>query len=217
MSDLIDQLDQSVRERDALGSALDTAAAKISIQAEVAQRITFATHQCDVPLLADLVISNPGHADLEELVLRLSAEPKIVADRVWTIDRIVAESEFRPRDRRVSLAGGMLDSLTERMRAEIRFELRQGEAVLAERSYPVTALARNEWGGATFMPELLAAFVMPNDPTGPYGNKALGEPPTIPVAPALRNALLNATGVAVNSNPLDPQKLFYAFKEANLI
>ncbi len=66
-------------------------------------------------------------------------------------------------------------------------------------------------------PELKADFVMPHDPTGPYGNKALGEPPTIPVAPALRNALLNATGVAVNSNPLHPQKLFYAFKEANLI
>jgi xanthine dehydrogenase molybdenum-binding subunit len=66
-------------------------------------------------------------------------------------------------------------------------------------------------------PELHADFVMPYDPTGPYGNKALGEPPTIPVAPALRNALLNATGVAVNSNPLNPQKLFYAFKEANLI
>ncbi len=66
-------------------------------------------------------------------------------------------------------------------------------------------------------PELNADFVMPHDPTGPYGNKALGEPPTIPVAPALRNALLNATGVAVNSNPLNPQKLFYAFKEANLI
>jgi xanthine dehydrogenase molybdenum-binding subunit len=66
-------------------------------------------------------------------------------------------------------------------------------------------------------PEMSSAFVMPNDPTGPYGNKALGEPPTIPVAPALRNALLNATGVAINSNPLDPQKLFYAFKEANLI
>jgi len=66
-------------------------------------------------------------------------------------------------------------------------------------------------------PELYAEFVMPNDPTGPYGNKALGEPPTIPVAPALRNALLNATGVAINSNPLNPEKLFYAFKAAQLI
>ncbi|MDD3997890.1 MAG: xanthine dehydrogenase molybdenum-binding subunit XdhA [Sphaerochaetaceae bacterium] len=66
-------------------------------------------------------------------------------------------------------------------------------------------------------PQLHAAFVETNDPTGPYGNKSLGEPPTIPVAPALRNALLNATGVAVNSNPLNPEKLFFAFTEAGLI
>jgi len=66
-------------------------------------------------------------------------------------------------------------------------------------------------------PELHAQFVETNDPTGPYGNKSLGEPPTIPVAPALRNALLNATGVAVDSIPLHPERLFFAFEQAGLI
>lgn len=66
-------------------------------------------------------------------------------------------------------------------------------------------------------PELHGIFVEPVDPTGPYGNKALGEPPTIPVAPALRNALLNATKVAVDSIPLHPEKLFDAFTKAQLI
>lgn len=66
-------------------------------------------------------------------------------------------------------------------------------------------------------PELHAQFVETNDPTGPYGNKSLGEPPVIPVAPAIRNAVLNATGVAVNSIPLNPEKLFYAFTDARLI
>ena len=66
-------------------------------------------------------------------------------------------------------------------------------------------------------PELKVAFVETEDPTGPYGNKSLGEPPVIPIAPALRNALLNATGVAVNSIPLNPEKLFFAFENAGLI
>jgi xanthine dehydrogenase molybdenum-binding subunit len=65
-------------------------------------------------------------------------------------------------------------------------------------------------------PELHAAFVEPYDPTGPYGNKALGEPPIIPVAPALRNALINATGVTIDSIPLNPEKLFFAFEKAGL-
>ena len=33
----------------------------------------------------------------------------------------------------------------------------------AESRHQIIALARNEWGGAQYMPELLAAFVMPND------------------------------------------------------
>lgn len=60
-------------------------------------------------------------------------------------------------------------------------------------------------------------FVELNDPTGPYGNKALGEPPAIAPAPAIRNAVLHATGVAVDSLPLAPQKLFEHFARAGLI
>lgn len=66
-------------------------------------------------------------------------------------------------------------------------------------------------------PDLQVEFVQIADPTGPFGNKALGEPPAIPVAPALRNAVLHATGVAVNRLPMDPQKLTALFRENGLI
>ncbi|MGN1008010.1 MAG: molybdopterin cofactor-binding domain-containing protein, partial [Butyricicoccus sp.] len=66
-------------------------------------------------------------------------------------------------------------------------------------------------------PEFEAMFVEIPDPSGPFGNKALGEPPVIPVAPAVRNAVLHATGVAVNSLPLSPQKLIEHFKNAGLV
>ena len=66
-------------------------------------------------------------------------------------------------------------------------------------------------------PELTALVVETDDPSGPFGNKALGEPPTIPVAPAIRNAVLQATGVAVNTLPLSPQKLVEEFTRGGLI
>lgn len=66
-------------------------------------------------------------------------------------------------------------------------------------------------------PELIADFVQTVDPTGPFGNKSLGEPPAISPAGAVRNALLFATGVAVNSLPLTPQKLCEHFAHAGLI
>lgn len=66
-------------------------------------------------------------------------------------------------------------------------------------------------------PDLEAAFVELDDPMGPYGNKALGEPPAIPGAPAIRNAVLHATGVAFHENPLTPQRLIEGFQNAGLI
>lgn len=66
-------------------------------------------------------------------------------------------------------------------------------------------------------PKLNVKFIELEDPTGPYGNKSLGEPPAIPVAPALRNAVLNATGVAMNELPMTSQRLIAAFQERGLI
>ena len=66
-------------------------------------------------------------------------------------------------------------------------------------------------------PDLHVEFVELEDPTGPFGNKALGEPPAIPVAPAVRNAVLHATGVAVNELPLSPGRLSEAFRKAGLM
>ena len=66
-------------------------------------------------------------------------------------------------------------------------------------------------------PELETLFVENEDPSGPFGNKALGEPPAIPCAPAIRNAVLQATGVHFNKLPLSPQHLYDEFVKAGLI
>jgi xanthine dehydrogenase molybdenum-binding subunit len=66
-------------------------------------------------------------------------------------------------------------------------------------------------------PRLEAQFVENPEPTSVYGTKALGEPPTVPGAAAIRNAVLNATGVGINKIPLTPHLLFEEFKKANLL
>lgn len=66
-------------------------------------------------------------------------------------------------------------------------------------------------------PDLNVEFIQLDDPTGPYGNKSLGEPPAIPVAPAIRNAILNATGAHMNVNPMTAQRLIAEFQKLGLI
>jgi xanthine dehydrogenase molybdenum-binding subunit len=72
---------------------------------------------------------------------------------------------------------------------------------------------------STFMdhPHLEALFVENPEPTSAFGTKSLGEPPACSGAPAIRNAIYNATGVAINENPITPHILFKYFTQAGLI
>ena len=56
----------------------------------------------------------------------------------------------------------------------------------------------------------------PLSTTNPYGTKALGEPPACSGAPAIRNAILNATGIGIDVAPITPHVLFAAFEKAGL-
>lgn len=66
-------------------------------------------------------------------------------------------------------------------------------------------------------PNIGVAFVELNEPTGGFGQKSLGENPAISPAPAIRNAVLDATGVSFNKIPMNPQAVFEKFKETGLL
>jgi len=55
-------------------------------------------------------------------------------------------------------------------------------------------------------------FVETNEPTGPYGAKGIGEPGLVPTAPAIANAIADATGVRVFDLPITPEKLLAAIR-----
>lgn len=149
----------------AAAEASDTAKPElVTIEASIARQVTFATHQNDIAVIADLALLNNSDETLENLQLKLACEPALVAPRSWQIDRIAAKGELRLKDRKVSLAGAMLSGLSERRRGEISLSLEKNGELVAEWHQDLVGLAHNEWGGAGTMPELIAAFVMPNDP-----------------------------------------------------
>jgi 4-hydroxybenzoyl-CoA reductase alpha subunit len=56
-------------------------------------------------------------------------------------------------------------------------------------------------------PEIETFLIETLDPEGPYGAKEAGQGPLLPVAPALANAVYNATGVRVDEVPITPEKV----------
>ena len=63
------------------------------------------------------------------------------------------------------------------------------------------------------MPPLEMHFVESNCAEGPYGAKGVSELPTIVIAPAIANALYNATGVRILNPPLSPENVARAIAE----
>jgi xanthine dehydrogenase molybdenum-binding subunit len=57
--------------------------------------------------------------------------------------------------------------------------------------------------------ELVETF----DKEGPFGAKGVGEPGLVPTAPAIANAVYDATGVRIKDLPITPDKILAALKE----
>ncbi|ALN71378.1 DUF4011 domain-containing protein [Aureimonas sp. AU20] len=134
------------------------------IVADLRASLTYASFQNAVPVLTSLALSNPGPEPLAGLRLELDSAPPFLRPKRWVVDRLGPGETLALSDRRVELDAAYLAGLNEAERGEARFRLLCGEAVLAEAVHPVRLLARDEWGGAGDMAQLLPAFVMPNDP-----------------------------------------------------
>ncbi len=64
------------------------------------------------------------------------------------------------------------------------------------------------------VPDMTGMFFETDEASSAYGNKSLGEPPNLTPAVAIRNAVCNATGVAMNKIPLTPERVLMNLKAA---
>jgi len=67
---------------------------------------------------------------------------------------------------------------------------------------------------ANEMPELKVIFVQTDEPTGPFGAKSIAEIPMDGIAPAMADAIHDATGVWIREVPFTPERVWQALREA---
>lgn len=146
----------------------DTASESIRatrIEVVTADQANFASHQNAVPFLREFAIRNMGDQELSHLTLSLDASPSFMTSKRWSIEALPAGAELKIKDRNVTLSGQFLLELTEAVSGEAIFVLRnEHDEELCREVKALRVLARNEWGGVSSSPELLAAFSQPNDP-----------------------------------------------------
>ena len=138
---------------------------RIAVHVAFVNKVNFACHHSTFALLRELQIENLNpEQDLSDLRVTLEATPAFLKSKTWTLDCLVAGGRIAIQDRDLELDGAFLFSLSESLQGEVRVRVSSQTECLSETVLDVEVLARNEWGGTDFMPELLAAFCVPNDP-----------------------------------------------------
>lgn len=137
----------------------------VTILVETAAKLNFAAHQSSFAFLRDLrIVNNDPALALSDVVVTMSASPAFLKPKSWHMDRLAPASTLAVKNRDVDLDGGFLLDLTESIRGTVTIGAKAGDRLLGQEQKVVELLAYNEWGGGGYMPELLAAFAMPNDP-----------------------------------------------------
>jgi CO/xanthine dehydrogenase Mo-binding subunit len=131
-------------------------------------------------------------------VHRLTGEIRILQ----SVQGVDAGTVINPAQLRGQVEGGVAQglgcALTERMILDER-----GEVVNATfRHYRIPSFAD--------VPRTEIYFARTSDAFGPFGAKSMSESPISPVAPALANALADATGIRFSSLPLAPDRIYEA-------
>ncbi len=68
---------------------------------------------------------------------------------------------------------------------------------------------------AADVPTIQSLIIESGEPSGPFGAKGIGEAPLVPVAPAIANAIHDATGVRVKELPISPERVLKGARELN--
>jgi very-short-patch-repair endonuclease/KaiC/GvpD/RAD55 family RecA-like ATPase len=136
------------------------------IDVTLSPKVNLADYQNAIPVLRELSFVNNGSEFLSQLDLTLQTSPSFVKAKTWRIESVAPGQQLRITDLDVALDGGLLSRLTEAQKATVVFTIvRRGDAIeLAHLERQVELLPRNQWGGLSHLPDLIAAFVQPNEP-----------------------------------------------------
>lgn len=136
----------------------------MKITADVSKTINFAMQQNYVPVVRSVFISNDTDEDIENLKLRISFSPEFAAVSETEIRCINAGSSAEISAVKILLSTEFLFSLTEKMLGTVSIGVYREETLLVSQEEQIELLAYNQWTGYNIMPEIVSAFVTPNQP-----------------------------------------------------
>ncbi|WP_296457286.1 DUF3320 domain-containing protein [Rubinisphaera sp.] len=136
----------------------------VSLDVSLTQSINYASLQNSVPFLKSLKLMNTTANFYRDLRLTMFSEPAFIQAKTWNLDQLAPGASLDIPNREVEIDQAYVNRLNEAERGQVTFQLIHDSQKLAKQMIDIRILARDEWCGFRDNPELLAAFVTPNDP-----------------------------------------------------
>lgn len=124
--------------------------------------INYAFQQNAIPVIKELRLRNNA-TPRKNLILRVCTEPAFAEPIELRLQAIDAAGEFHVAPLDLKLGHDFLAAINEKISGWLKVEVIEDNAVICSKAETITLLARNEWCGLVSLPEILAAFVLPND------------------------------------------------------
>lgn len=135
---------------------------RVEVQAD--PTVGYASIQNAVPVVRSLRLSNGTENRIEGLEVAIACNPSFARGTKIRFEslapgesRLISPLDLHPDH-------GYLSDLQEGMSAAITASVMHGTEELAQTTQPIQVLAYDQWAGTRALPELLAAFSMPNNP-----------------------------------------------------
>lgn len=134
----------------------------ITVQLVVDKTIGYAAIQNHVPVIRSLALHNSGDVPLINVDVVISCSPAFASGMHLKFDRLAPGETRKIAPIDLQPDHGFLSKLDETAQASIHVQVNAGDISISESSHTLEVLAYDQWAGTRSLPELLAAFCMPN-------------------------------------------------------
>ncbi len=194
---------------------LEVEPAKLALQGEFA--VVMETPEMKIPV-SHVIRRQPGQTIVGEAKLRAGSKSHIINSFAAHFTEVEVDPDsgsvrvlryvavhdsgriIHPEAARGQIIGGVVQGIGYALMEEILMDPDTGAPLTVNLdSFKIPNLID--------IPRIEAVLIEQPDPFGPYGAKALGEPPLVPVAAAIANAVSDATGVRIRELPITAEKV----------
>ncbi|MBK8131707.1 MAG: DUF3320 domain-containing protein [Gammaproteobacteria bacterium] len=143
---------------------MDSVAPRVGIEIVADPTLGYASIQNSVPVVRSLRLTNHATQPLENLQVLITCNPGFAQGIKLRFDRLAPGESRRISPVDLHPEHTYLAELQESVTASVNISVLAETEEIAHASQPIEVLAYDQWAGTRALPELLAAFCMPNNP-----------------------------------------------------